>query len=172
VTQVTPALVRIILECYRLEWDGVRGVGHWARVRENGRYLAGMTGADLEIVELFAVFHDAARWTDGKDPGHGSRGATLAINLCGSAFALEAPRLSRLQLACSRHMDKALSPDVSVQTCWDADRLDVGRVGLQVDLALLGTAPARRPDVIAWAESRARYNFVPALVRGEWGLPA
>ena len=47
------------------------------RVAENGRRLAPVTGADPQVVELFAVFHDACREGEGVDRGHGRRGAEL-----------------------------------------------------------------------------------------------
>ena len=36
------------------------------------------TGADLRVVELFAIFHDACRTGEGVDHGHGRRAARLA----------------------------------------------------------------------------------------------
>jgi uncharacterized protein len=45
---------------------------------------------------------------------------------------------------------------VTVATCWDADRLDLGRVGVRPDAGRLCTEPARRQEVIehAWRRSR------------------
>ena len=66
-------LRRVVLSLYRLNPDGVHGVGHWGRVLENGRRLAGSTRADLDVIELFAIFHDPCRLSDGKDADHGPR---------------------------------------------------------------------------------------------------
>ncbi len=49
-------LIHRILENYTLRWDGTHGVGHWARVLENGIRLAKDTGANIEVVQLFAIF--------------------------------------------------------------------------------------------------------------------
>jgi hypothetical protein len=68
--------------------DGIHGIRHWARVLENGRKLAEKTGAMIEVVELFALFHDSQRQNDGYDPGHGSRGARLAEKMRGNWFDL------------------------------------------------------------------------------------
>ena len=62
----------------------------------------------------------------------------------------------------------------TIQTCWDADRLDLGRVGITPDPSWLCTEAAKRPEVIAWADGRARFGLVPECVTTEWGveLPA
>jgi len=54
----TAALVREILRGYALNPRGLHGVLHWARAMENGLRLAQSTGANAEVVTLFALFHD------------------------------------------------------------------------------------------------------------------
>ena len=73
-------LVHRILEDYALPPHGTHGVGHWARVLENGLHLAEATGAKTEVVQLFAIFHDARRVNEGVDDGHGRRGVILPSN--------------------------------------------------------------------------------------------
>jgi hypothetical protein len=68
-------LLDVILSRYQLSVDGIHGVHHWGRVLENGRRLATVTGADLRVVELFAILHDSCRQSDGRDPDHGPRAA-------------------------------------------------------------------------------------------------
>jgi uncharacterized protein len=70
-------LVHAILEDYALPWHDTHGVSHWARVLENGLRLAQKTRATIEVVQLFAVFHDSRRVNEGVDDGHGKRGAKL-----------------------------------------------------------------------------------------------
>ena len=43
------ALVRAIRNQYTLNWEGIHGVSHWARVWENGQRLAEATGADRRV---------------------------------------------------------------------------------------------------------------------------
>src|SRR5262249_9030594 len=43
---------------FALDLRGVHGLRHWTRVRENGHRLAKHTGANKQIVELFAFLHD------------------------------------------------------------------------------------------------------------------
>ena len=123
------SLVSVILEGYPLPRDGTHGVGHWARVLENGLRLADGTGVNPEIVSLFAVFHDARRINEGVDHGHGGRGAELAAKLRSSLFHLPDDEFLLLRRACEGHTDGGTEADLAVQVCWDADRLDLGRVG-------------------------------------------
>jgi uncharacterized protein len=163
-------LVQMILEGYALPWHGTHGVGHWARVLENGLRLADGTGVNPDIVSLFAVFHDSRRINEGGDHGHGRRGAELAAELRGTLFRLPDDDFLLLRLACEGHTDGGTVADLAVQVCWDADRLDLARVGKEVDPARLCTAGARTPGMIQWASGRAACRFVPELVDSDWGL--
>ena len=57
-----------------------------------------------------------------------------------------------------------------LQTCWDSDRLDLGRVGITPHPNRLCTAVAKRPEPIKWADGRASFGVVPKLVNNEWGI--
>jgi uncharacterized protein len=161
-------VVRAILGRYHLHWDGTHGLPHWARVLENGLRLARETGADPELVALFAVFHDSCRLTEGWDEGHGRRGAELAASLRGVVFELEPARFDLLYHACELHTDGETEGDVTVLTCWDADRLDLGRVQITPSPVHLCTPVAKREETIAWAEARSRSAFVPEIVSRDW----
>ena len=50
-----------------------------------------------------------------------------------------------------------------VQTCFDADRLDLARVGKTPDPAVLSTDAAREPETIRWAVERSLKGFQPDL---------
>ena len=165
---ITAGLMRAIVAGYSLDLHGVHGLAHWARVLENGRKLACATGADLRIVELFAVFHDARRRNDGRDPGHGRRGAMLAADLRGDLFELDDAAFALLTEACDLHTDGRTTGDITLLTCWDADRLDLRRCHIVPDPARLGTAAARDPALLAWAEERARTYFEPPLMHESW----
>lgn len=45
--------------------------------------------------------------------------------------------------------------DPTIATCWDADRLDLLRVGIRPDPARLVTEAARDPEVLEWAMARS-----------------
>jgi uncharacterized protein len=128
---ITKQLVQEIIRQHRLRGSrSIHYVDHWARVFEIGKLLAPKTGACQDIVELFAVFHDAGRWDDGKDWNHGQRGADIALGMRGTYFDLDEKGMDLLSMACLGHSLGILEGDVTVQTCWDSDRLDLGRAGI------------------------------------------
>jgi uncharacterized protein len=153
---ITPPLIAAVREHFALDWSGIHGAAHWARVRDNGLRLAEQTGARTDVVELFAFLHDVERHNDGRDREHGRRAAEFVRLRHGSLFSLDEQGLNLLRDACAGHSDGLLDADVTIQTCWDADRLDLGRIGVKPDPARLCTAAARDPDVIEWAYGRSR----------------
>jgi len=116
------------------------GPYHWKRVEQNGLWLATQTGADLLVVRLFAWFHDSKRENEYTDPDHGRRGADYASSLRGKLFDLEDAAFDALIHACVWHTDADSSEDATIGTCWDADRLDLGRVGMIPSSAYMSTA--------------------------------
>lgn len=148
-------LIRIVRAQFALDWKGVHGAPHWTRMYENGSRLAELTGANPRVVEFFAFLHDSKRLNDGHDPEHGPRAALFAEALSGTAFELDAPGLERLVTACRGHSDGLTVGDITVLTCWDADRLDLGRVGIKPHPDFLCTDAARNPDILGWAYQRS-----------------
>ena len=53
------------------------------------------------------------------------------------------------------HSDGLMEDDLTIQTCWDADRLDLYRVRIRPDPRRLCTLEARDPNVIKWAVTRS-----------------
>lgn len=149
-------LLQHIQSQYALRPNGIHGPAHWQRVRENGLRLAAVTGADVHVVELFAYLHDACRQSDGRDRDHGPRAAALAWSLQGTLLHLSKPDLELLAYACEYHTRGLTEANVTVQTCWDADRLDLGRIGIRPDPDRLCTPTARDPAVIEWGWQRSR----------------
>ncbi len=163
-------LVHTILEDYALPWNGTHGVGHWARVFENGMRLAEIMGANVGVVQLFALFHDSRRVNEGTDFGHGLRGAEYVGKLRGVVFDLSDEEFKLLYDACAGHTDEVAHEDITIQTCWDADRLDLGRVGIYPDVGRLCTSAAKSSEVIRWADGRASFEVIPEIVEREWGI--
>jgi uncharacterized protein len=166
---IAPVLQAVLQE-YTLPWDGHHGVAHWARVFENGLRLAGETSADVVVVQLFAVLHDSRRINEATDPDHGPRAAEFARAIRGRLFDLPDHEFRLLHRACAGHTHERTHPDVTVQTCWDADRLDLGRVGITPHPSRLCTAAAKRPETLRWADGRASFCVIPGFVKGEWGI--
>ncbi len=59
----------------------------------------------------------------------------------------------------------------TVLTCLDSDRLDIPRVGMEIQPALLFTAAARDPRNLEWAAARAAARLIPAVCSAEWNWP-
>ena len=116
------------------------GPGHWARVLENARALD--FPCDFLVVEYFALFHDAMRLSEFADPEHGERGWKLAHKL-GVPDNLTETQATQLWLACRDHDHGYTSVIPTIGVCWDADRLDLPRVGIQPVPELLSTKAAR-----------------------------
>lgn len=142
---------------FRLSLRSPHGPAHWMRVRKNGLLLAPLTGANPRVVELFALFHDSCRHNDHRDPQHGPRGAELAWELyrAGRLPVASEQELEQLSIACMGHTHEHTHEDPTVATCWDADRLDLPRVGIRVAPHRLATHAARDRSIILEAEERA-----------------
>jgi uncharacterized protein len=149
-------LLAAIREQYVLDFEGgIHGLPHWRRVRENGLALAERTGADVRVVELFAWLHDSRRLNDGRDPAHGARAEAFARSLRGTLVHLDDPAFELLAYACRHHTDGLRRGDPTVLTCWDADRLDLGRVGIRPDPRYLCTDAAKDREMLKWAYRRS-----------------
>ena len=139
----------------------LHGEGHWQRVATAGLALLPETpGANPALVFLFALFHDSMRLSDGHDPLHGSRGGRLSGLLRGNLFSISDDRMDRLRFACEWHDAGRVSDDPTVGVCWDADRLNLWRVGLRPAPELLSTPAARSPRRIEWAR-RLQHSSPP-----------
>lgn len=169
-THNLPKIMEAILEGYRLPQRGHHGVTHWARVMENGLRIAQKNGADTEVVTLFALFHDSRRVNERVDSGHGQRGGNFARTLRGSLVHLDDNRFELLYEACRLHTDGLIEANPTIQACWDADRLDLGRVGITPHKRLLCTEEAR--SMMYWAHDRAVTRHIPTEVLSSWGIAA
>ena len=129
-----------------------------------GYYLISETpGANPLLVLLFALLHDSMRVNDGTDAGHGKRAAAFAEDLFlrsqGRAYDLPDEDLHLLMDACARHTDGQLSDDPTVGVCWDADRLNLWRIGRKPQPQFLSTEAARRPVFLDWSQYVERQCF-------------
>ena len=155
-----------VLRGYPLSAHGDHGITHWARVHENGMRLADAIDADREVVALFALFHDSRRVDEFEDDGHGLRGAELARSLRGTLVHLDDVRFELLYEACRLHSDGHMTGEPTLLACWDADRLDLGRVGSTPDPRRLATDAAR--GMVGWAHRRAVERHAPRYVLAAW----
>lgn len=121
--------------------SSIHGVDHWRRVGDKGVELAAATpGADERVVAAFAGLHDSQRLSEGRDPDHGARAAALATRL---PLGLDANQSATLEAALIDHDRGLIADDPTIGVCWDADRLDLTRLGVTPNPRLLSTAAAR-----------------------------
>lgn len=138
------ALENFVYENRLLDEKSVHGLLHWHQVEFNGLLLARETLADETVVRLFALFHDSRRVSDAYDEEHGMLGAKFAQSLAGKKFRLDAERLEKLLYACANHTTEHSSGDATIDTCYDADRLDLGRVWIVPDPKRMATSFGKR----------------------------
>jgi hypothetical protein len=145
-----PAWVQSVLDeswaGYKLSKTGsYHGLWHWEKVELNALALAKATpGCDAKVARLFTVIHDAKRENENEDPLHGHRAADFAGELHRAGkLDLTDKQLGVLQEACKYHNDGLVSDDPTTGVCWDADRLDLTRVGIIPDPKLLSTKAGR-----------------------------
>ena len=156
-TCLTKPLVQAVLKNFHMRpYRSIHGVSHWLRVRYNGLLLTEYSGADPKIIELFSLFHDSCRQNDYIDPEHGKRGGLLAKKFfdCGQ-LDCNAKQLEIIIEACNDHTSGYNHTEPNIATCWDADRLDLPRVGIDINPEFLSTDFAKTEQVIAQATIRA-----------------
>jgi uncharacterized protein len=141
--------MKIVAPQFRLNLqDGVHGVSHWSRVWVHGQALANTLDVNPCIPAWFAFLHDSQRRNDGTDPQHGARAADFALNLrkSGVLTELDAREFEHLCEAMRLHSDGHTLAEAAIQACWDADRLDLARVGIDPLPRYLCTAYARQTN--------------------------
>jgi len=147
---------KLALGQYRLTRQGIHGTSHWLRVKENGLRLAKRTGADRDVVVLFSLLHDCCRRNDGRDIEHGPRAACFVETLIGKQIQGDQQQVEQLMTSIRDHTSKLHTDDVTIGTCWDADRLDIGRIGITPDRRFLNTDAAKDNTLVSWAFKRSR----------------
>lgn len=136
------SLVPEFVSGYRLKSAmSVHGLWHWEKVEKNALAIAKRTpGADPLVAQVFSLIHDTKRENEDTDPEHGHRSAEYAEKLFGRGrLEITKDQLGVLMEACRLHNDGQVSDNPTIGACWDADRLDLTRVGIIPDPALLST---------------------------------
>jgi uncharacterized protein len=157
---VTIELLAEIKSRYTLNWYGTHGIIHWSRVYENGIKLSKQEGVNSRVVQLFSIFHDSRRKNEYTDPAHGNRGSQLALELR-DHLPINDDEFELLVSACSLHTSADNHKNITVQACFDSDRLDLGRVGNHPIPELLCTPLAKQKETIDWAYKRSLAHELP-----------
>lgn len=173
-------LVGIVTRQYseRLEPYGYHGIPHWERVLVNGLMLKQMLPDHVseDVLFLFALFHDSKRENEEYDILHGMRGADYfkrchdegLIPLHLIPTDLEPMQIiSTVVKACSYHTMNLFDGNSRVAACFDADRLDLERVGIYPDITKLNYQTAISKQLIYECSIRARELLTTPIFRNE-----
>jgi uncharacterized protein len=121
----------------------VHGIAHWDRVAKNADLL-NTSDVDLLVVKVFAYIHDVERDDDSYDFQHGPRAAALVDEIRDTELAfLNDGEIRQLKKACELHTTTWRTEDATVNACFDADCLDLGRVGIMPDPDKMATVQGR-----------------------------
>ena len=106
------------------------GIEHWDRVAMFGKMLY-QEGADKDVIACFAYLHDSERKDNGIDMEHGLR-ASLFIDTIRDSYlkSLSDEQIETLKTACEMHTVVSRTGDITVNICFDSDRMDLLRVGI------------------------------------------
>jgi uncharacterized protein len=128
-----------VVSIFKCGAHSIHGPSHWTRVDEFGLNIAKNSGADLTVVRLFALLHDSCRKDDGADLDHGPRAAEMLDRIVPGVFSLDPGRFGLLKEAIRLHTSGLTTKDATIGTCWDADRLDIVRVGMTPSARYMST---------------------------------
>lgn len=113
--------------------ESIHGIDHWDRVARNGEALQ-VPDADMLVVLCFAYLHDVERQSDAYDVTHGPKAAELIDQIRASVLGfLDDRQIGLLKDACTFHTTVSRTGNPTIDTCFDADRLDLPRVGITPD---------------------------------------
>ena len=127
----------------------IHGEQHWQAVARTGTWLldAGVH-CDPAVLFCFAALHDHRRVNDGSDLEHGPR-AAANLPAFRDVLVLTEERWDRLTRACRDHTTVIHTDDPTIGASFDADRLNLMRVGKVPDPARLNHPASREPAMIA-----------------------
>jgi len=112
------------------EMGRIHGVEHWDRVARFGLLLY-QEGADLDVILAFAYLHDSERMNNGHDINHGKRASRLIDTIRHTQLLnMTDERITMLKIACELHTIAHRTGDLTIDICFDADRMDLPRVGI------------------------------------------
>lgn len=136
------ALKRFVANRWQL--DGVHGMPHWRRVERNGELLA-TPECDLTVIRCFAYLHDSCRCDNQSDLEHGPRAALFIDTLRNNYLkGLNDQQIALLKEAVEKHTSHHHCSSPTINACFDADRLDLIRVGIRPDPKKMASEKGRQ----------------------------
>ena len=86
----------------------------------------------MDVIMAFAYLHDSERMDNGYDVEHGARASKLIDTIRHTELrALNDEQIRKLKRACELHTIEHRTGDITIDICFDADRMDIGRVGIK-----------------------------------------
>jgi len=122
--------------------SALHGISHLRQVSLLAGKIASASGADVESAMVAGFLHDAGRTDDFGGNQHALDSAILARPLLIRLY----PHIDA-DLVCyaiARHADGMTTDDPLIGSLWDADRLELKRIGRYVREDLLSTAEGKR----------------------------
>ena len=125
-------LYTYLLHNFQLDISSIHGPIHWKRVLNNGLLIAqNNILVDIHILKLFAWIHDSKREDEFMDIQHGIRAAKSLRYLKNLGLInLTSLQHNKLDFACKYHSSRKTTLDPTIGACWDADRLELTKVGM------------------------------------------
>tara|TARA_Y100000813_G_scaffold172507_1_gene136218 strand:+ start:196 stop:666 length:471 start_codon:yes stop_codon:yes gene_type:complete len=125
-------LKEYLLENFLLGKLSTHGPCHWDRVLKNGLLIAKEDpNIDKLIIILFSYIHDSKRIDEYKDAKHGERAAASIEELEKlKLINISNKQKEILHFAVKNHNLGYISKNPTIGACWDADRLELNRVGI------------------------------------------
>lgn len=115
------------------------GVEHWDRVAKFGQILY-EGSADMDVILAFAYLHDSERQNNAVDDEHGIRASAFIDTIRDTELRdLSDEQIRKLKRACELHTIEHRTDDITIDTCFDADRMDLLRVGIIPDPKRMAT---------------------------------
>lgn len=125
---------------------GLHGIRHSKHVEAFG--LLSGSDVDMLVVRTFAYLHDCCRENDGDDVNHGPRAADFIENWRTTCLSyLDDTQFGKLQDAIRYHTTEKRTNDDTINACFDADRLDIGRCGMKLD-------PDKMASTLGWFHAK------------------
>jgi uncharacterized protein len=149
-------IVELAKAQFVMDQHSCHGFDHWKEVDLNGEMLSLQEGVDPLVVFLFAYLHDCKRVEDHGDLDHGDRSAEFVKELreTGKLDFLTVTQYSQLWAACLFHARGGVEDDPTIGACFDADRIELIRVGIVPKIELMSTPMGKR---IATRMQKCRY---------------
>ena len=133
---------KIIFNSYTLK-EGLHGLNHVKRVVENAKTIAKNECPNhYDDIVMGAYLHDIGRVNDNGGNEHALQGFEISKQLLAKYW----PHLDHRKIltAIKEHADSLITDDPLIGSIWDADRLDLTRLGIKINPELLSTKTAKK----------------------------